>query len=243
MERQVRSALQLTTPHDKRTLIELVKKGKARLNVLSEIQRSKGTEVPSEDLVLGQTYFKQDKATLTYQPFVCRRHDIRKSVSNRIVNVLPQSVFVVGGGPTGLMSTIHCAENCIASGGTMKLYKARGAFDNGGSTYERAHIVRLDARWIVTLRYYLGSGFEDVFIPASGETDSQLGNTLPTQGFVKITIKDLESMLHVEVSRLWSRGIIQLFTGSRVQYDRATNSLTKYGEYLKVGDLILLRVG
>jgi len=28
------------------------------------------------------------------------------------------------------------------------------------------------------LRYHLGTGFEDVYIPASGETDSQLGNIL-----------------------------------------------------------------
>jgi hypothetical protein len=124
----------------------------------------------------------------------------------------------------------------------MKLYEARDTFDKGGSTFERAQIVRLDARWIATLRYYLGTGFDDVFIPASGETNSQLGNTLPSQGFIEIAIKDLESMLHIEVSRLWSRGIIQLFTGSRAQYDEPTNALTKYGEYLKVGDSILRRI-
>lgn len=78
----------------------------------------------------------------------------------------------------------------------MKLFEARDAFVKGGSTFERAQIVRLDARWIamvsdlavacwerlvspsLQLRYHLGTGFEDVFVPASGETDSQLGNTL-----------------------------------------------------------------
>ena len=60
----------------------------------------------------------------------------------------------------------------------------------------------------------------------------------PSQGFVEITIKDLESMLHVEVSRLWSRGIIELFTDSRAQYDHETNSMTKFGEFLKVGDVV-----
>lgn len=64
----------------------------------------------------------------------------------------------------------------------------------------------------------------------------------PSQGFVEVTIKDLESMLHVEVSRLWSRGIIELFTDCRAQYDPKTNSLTKFGAYLKVGDMILLPV-
>jgi hypothetical protein len=61
----------------------------------------------------------------------------------------------------------------------------------------------------------------------------------PTQGFVEITIKDLENMLHLEVSRLWSRGVIELFTDSRAQYDHKTNSLTKFGKNLKVGDLML----
>ena len=53
----------------------------------------------------------------------------------------------------------------------MKLYEDRDAFAKGASTFERAQIVRLDARWIAMLRYHLGTGFEDVFIPASGETD------------------------------------------------------------------------
>ena len=64
----------------------------------------------------------------------------------------------------------------------------------------------------------------------------------PTQGFVEITIKDLENMLHVEVSRLWSKGVIQCFTESRAKYDLASNSLVKQGEALKPDDLILRRV-
>jgi hypothetical protein len=92
--------------------------------------------------------------------------------------VEPQNIIVVGAGPGGMMACLHCTENCLASGGVMKLYEARDSFSKGGSTYERAQIVRLDARWIATMRYHLGTGFEDVFIPASGETDAQLGNTL-----------------------------------------------------------------
>ena len=93
------------------------------------------------------------------------------------------------------MTTLHCLESVLLTNGEMNLLESRDAFTKGGSTFERAQIVRLDARWIAKLRYHLGTGYEDVFIPASGETDSHLGNTLPTQGFVEITIKDLENMV------------------------------------------------
>ena len=141
-----------------------------------------------------------------------------------------------------MIAAIHCAENCLMGGGVVKLFEARDSFAKGGSTYERAQIVRLDARWIAMMRYHCGTGFEDVYIPASGETDSQLGNTLPSQGFVELTIKDLENMLHVEISRLWSRGLISVFTDSRSRFDHITNSLTKLGENLKVGDMLLRHV-
>jgi hypothetical protein len=64
----------------------------------------------------------------------------------------------------------------------------------------------------------------------------------PTQGFVEITIKDLENMLHVEVSRMWSKDVIQCYTDSKSQYDIASNGLTKFGGALKVQDRILRRV-
>ena len=64
----------------------------------------------------------------------------------------------------------------------------------------------------------------------------------PSQGYVELTVKDLENILHVQVSKLWSKGVIQCFTGSRAKYDVDSNSLTKEGAYLKKGDLILRRV-
>lgn len=59
---------------------------------------------------------------------------------------------------------------------------------------------------------------------------------------MEITIKDLENMLHVEVSRLWSKGLIQCFTDSKAKYDLKSNALTKQGEHLKIDDNILRRV-
>jgi hypothetical protein len=64
----------------------------------------------------------------------------------------------------------------------------------------------------------------------------------PTQGFVEITIKDLENMLHVEVSKMWSKGLIQVHTDSKSMYDHKSNSLVKLGEHLKFDDVILRRV-
>lgn len=61
----------------------------------------------------------------------------------------------------------------------------------------------------------------------------------PDSGFVEITIKDLENMLHVEVSKMWSKGLLQLHTDSRLSYDPKSNSLTKLGDHLKKDDAIL----
>lgn len=77
-----------------------------------------------------------------------------------------------------MLAAIHCTQNVILTGGEVKLYEGRDAFDQDASSFERAQIVRLDARQVAMLRYHLGTGFEDVFIPAAGETDPHLGNVL-----------------------------------------------------------------
>lgn len=101
-----------------------------------------------------------------------------------------------------MLCAIHCLQNVILTGGKVKCYEKRDAFDQEGSNFERAQIVRLDSRQISMLRYHLGTGFEDVYIPvrrkcfwpfvpclwqltlsivwrqAKGETDSHSGNTL-----------------------------------------------------------------
>jgi len=220
----------------------------ARLNLLAEVQRSNQTQVTIRDLEPGKTYYTYEPKQKDYVPFVCKKEytpadsEWATLAGKKIVTVPPQSMIVVGAGPTGLTTAIHCAEAVLASGGVMKLYEARDAFTKGGSSFERAQIVRLDARWIAMLRYHLGTGFEDVFIPASGETDSQLGNTLPEQGFVEITIKDLEGMLHVEVSKMWSKGLLFVYTDSKASYDHESNTLSKFGEQLKKDDEILRNV-
>ncbi len=219
----------------------------ARINFLREVQRSNQTQVGIVDMEIGRTYYIYNNKEKSYEPFVCQKKytptdpEWQNLGRTKILTIPPQNMMVVGGGPTGLVTVIHCTESVLMGGGVMKLFEARDAFFAGGSTFERAQIVRLDARWIAMLRYHLGTGFEDIYIPASGETDAQLGNTLPTQGFVEITIKDLENMLHVEVSRMWSKGLIQCYTNSTAKYDHITNTLIKQGQHLKLDDGILRR--
>jgi len=156
----------------------------ARLNVLREVQRAGPQTISPEDMVAGTTYYRHIESSNEYIPFECEAQ-CRKGDSvwaqlsrHRYVKSPPQNILVIGGGPTGLITVVHCVENVLATGGVMKLYEARDAFDKGGSTFERAQVVRLDSRWINMMRYHLGTTFEDVYIPSSGETDAQLGNTL-----------------------------------------------------------------
>ena len=60
----------------------------------------------------------------------------------------------------------------------------------------------------------------------------------PTQGFVEITIKDLESLLHTEVSRLWSKGLLSVCSESKAKFDSVSQRLAKLGKHLKVNDVI-----
>jgi len=214
----------------------------ARLNILKDIQDSDLTNISIRDLVPGTTYYTFEKNQ--FEPHLCERvydeddDDWDALARKTFVTVPPQNLIIIGGGPTGLVSTIHNLENVLTTGGVLRLYEARDAFQKGGATFERAQIVRLDARWIAMMRYHLGTIFEDVYLPAAGETDSHQGNSLPTQGFVEITIKDLESMLHLEVCRLLSKGLLQHDTNAGANYDVKTNSLLKLGKALKRNDLI-----
>eukprot|EP00980_Cylindrotheca_fusiformis_P013350 scaffold3405_cov127-Cylindrotheca_fusiformis.AAC.5 len=64
----------------------------------------------------------------------------------------------------------------------------------------------------------------------------------PTQGYLEVTMKDLENLLHLEVSKLWSRGVLQVYTDADAQYDSESNALTKLGEHLKQDDMLLRKI-
>ncbi len=130
----------------------------ARLNRLRELQRR--GQLSTSDLIPGNTYYMYDEERREFVPFVFRHPKSKKAWAilskQQIVKAPPQNLIVVGGGPSGLMTSIHCTEAVLESGGVMKLYEARDAFAKGGASFERAQIVRLDARWIAMLRYHLG---------------------------------------------------------------------------------------
>lgn len=218
----------------------------ARLNVLQSIKEASQLEIRVDELEPGMTYYKYENKQ--YDAFVVgpdfRSGDAQYEAVKlcKIAKVPPQHVIVVGGGPTGLCTAIHCLENVLASDGTMRLYESRDAFLQAGATFERSQIVRLDARWIGILRYHLGTIFEDVFVPASGETASHYGNILPSQGFIEITIKDLENMMNIQVVKFASRELLKQDTNSGASYDVNKNQLIKLGKALKKDDLVRFKV-
>ena len=64
----------------------------------------------------------------------------------------------------------------------------------------------------------------------------------PDQGFIEITIKDLENVLHLEISRLWSLNLIELSSKSSAEFDYKKNVMTKRGKALKEHDLVKRQV-
>ncbi len=127
---------------------------KARLNVLREVQRSLKTQVEVHDMEVGQTYYTYDCPVGNYTTFHCQRKyspadpEWNRLARLRILKAPPQSMVVIGGGPIGLITAIHCTENVLLSGGVMQLHEARVALHVTGATYERSEITPLDAKWV-----------------------------------------------------------------------------------------------
>ena len=219
----------------------------ARLNLLKKVKTINQAQVGPGDLKPGNTYYIYNGEYDVYAPFVCKKTyapsdpEWQKLEKLDMKKSLPQSTIVIGNGITGLMTTIHSIESVIISGGEIKLYKE---LDDTAKeeVFERAQIMRLDPRWVSMLRYHLGTTFEDTFIPTSSELHAHMGSNLPKQGYLETTLKDLECILHAEVTKLWSKNIIEVCMGQNVSYDAGLNSLVKLGEHLEVGDKVFRRV-
>jgi hypothetical protein len=153
----------------------------ARMTILREVQRANQDSIAVRDMKLGEVYYiyNEDKKMFDAFPYEneCSPGDPEWSrlTRSKIVKTAPQNMVLVGGGPDGFLTVIHSAESVLASGGGIKLYTL--SKERTGAAFEKAEIVRLDQRWTAMLRYYLGTAFEDTFVPTS-ETDAPLGNTV-----------------------------------------------------------------
>ena len=54
-------------------------------------------------------------------------------------------------------------------------------------------------------------------------------------------MKNLENMLHIAVTRMWSKGLVECIK-SNSYYDSEVNALTKTGENLQLDDMLLRRI-
>ena len=70
----------------------------------------------------------------------------------------PQSLIIVGGGPTGLLTAVHCLESVLVSDGNLRLYESRDSFQQAGARFERAQVVRLDDLARVRVRVRVSDG-------------------------------------------------------------------------------------
>lgn len=61
---------------------------------------------------------------------------------------------------------------------------------------------------------------------------------MPVQGFVEITIKDLENILHLQISKLWSLNLLELQTKASARFDSERKAVLKFGNALKVNDIV-----
>lgn len=121
-----------------------------------------------------QSYELDNSRRMVLSEFLRKPEDTVYSTKN----CRPQNLVVIGGGPTGLITSIHAVQSCLMSGGMVTLYESRDAYKKEAATFERAQVVRLDGRWIAMMRFHCGTAFEDQFVPLRGETDAHLGNTM-----------------------------------------------------------------
>lgn len=98
-------------------------------------------------------------------------------------------VVIEGGGPSGLFLSI----TQFRAGAQVALLEKRSM------QYTRSQIVKLDPKWIAELKFYLGDDFYTLF---EGESKKAV---LRSDGTADITIRDLEDVLHLRLTKLISR--------------------------------------
>jgi hypothetical protein len=80
----------------------------ARMNRLVAIRDSDPAGIDRSDLEIGKQYFVAERP----YKYKLVTFDGGSVPSGKIYKVPPQNMLVVGGGPSGLLTTLHCLENC-----------------------------------------------------------------------------------------------------------------------------------
>ena len=95
-------------------------------------------------------------------------------------------VVIEGAGPSGLLTALTQFQ----AGARVSVFEARS------TQYERPQIVRLDRKWMQTLKFYLGEKYFELFDREHGS------GRMEPDGFGHIVIKRLEDRLHQRLSEL-----------------------------------------
>ena len=80
----------------------------ARMNRLVAIRDSYPTLVGSNKMEAGKQYFVEERP----YKYTLVTFDGHNRLEGKVYKVPPQNMLVVGGGPSGLLTTLHCLENC-----------------------------------------------------------------------------------------------------------------------------------
>ena len=78
------------------------------MNRLVAIRDSYPFLVDESNLEVGKQYFVEER------PYKYKKvtFDGNTKLNGKYYKVPPQNMLVVGGGPSGLLTTLHCLENC-----------------------------------------------------------------------------------------------------------------------------------
>ncbi len=81
----------------------------ARMRRLVGIRDSEPALIDRKDLEVGKQYFVEERP---YKYDLVTYDGTSSGLVGKIYKVPPQNMLVVGGGPSGLLTTLHCLENC-----------------------------------------------------------------------------------------------------------------------------------
>eukprot|EP00957_Ditylum_brightwellii_P124706 9505341-Ditylum_brightwellii.AAC.1 len=76
---------------------------------------------------------------------------------------------------------------------------------------------------IKKIRYCLRTLYEDVWRHTKEETGLHIGNTLSYEGFMGVSMKDMETDHHPNISKLWTQKLNEIYARSNATLDNKKN--------------------